>query len=514
MAGWEANEEMYGPGGGDFTDELGNVTPDPYGALAPAAPPAAPVISPMMDPVTGLPANMQLSVVQPDKNQGVAAAAAGAPALAPPDLRPGQGNAAPVEPPDLTPGQGNQPPPGPAMVPVTQTSSSTSTSTSGLDPKSAANIRGAGQSANEAADEVGRVEANNLDAQAGQMRSTAQADYSRGVQSYYQQWGQLQTQEEIASETDRRLQEAAKFKPDRTALFRGDTGLLFGISAAVAAMAGGWLMGQGLTGGKNPYLDTIMQMIDDDARDQISSNSATMQELTRIYGDAKAAGKDLKARMLQSVNDTIAAQNKFQDADQVQRGSAVVMARVEAEKAKNDMETAKLTANTVTKQHQTQSQTSMVANPALTQGFDLNNPKVVETVGKVGALENLLSEANSLAGNKSLEGSVGFLDKKIDAVKGWFDANSVPEQRVAALRAKWELVQRANWASEPNGAATQERLSSIAFPQNDAGIPQFLANVREALNTVDPGGRYRAVNRGMGQRPAASETGNRTPVVR
>ncbi len=188
------------------------------------------------------------------------------------------------------------------------------------------------------------------------------------------------------------------------------------------------------------------------------------------------------------------------------------MARVEAEQAKNRMESAKLTAQTVTKQHQTTTQQSMVANPALTQGFDLNDPKIVRIVGDVSKLDSFASEARSLAANGKLADSVGPWDSSINAVTP-DTLKSGDTQRVEALRAKWELIQRSGWASEPNGPAA-ERLSAIAFPKNDAGIPLFLQNVQEVLNTADPGGRYRTVARGMGQRPATAEKSNRTPIVR
>lgn len=523
---WQPNEELYGPGGGDWVDELGNVTPDPYGALNPAvganpapagAPPAvadfiqnvaprtappAPAAhaSPAAAPALNSPAGMQAAMDQP----------------MPPDLKPGQGNAAagPAGPPDLRPGQGNQP----AMIPVTKTdtSSTSGTTTQGMDAASRANVEGATSAANTAAQNMGNVEASNINAQADMQRQQAQQAYGRGVNDYFQQWAQVQTQEAIMAETDRRLQEGAKFKPDRTALFRGDTGLIFGIAAAVSAMSGGWLMGQGLTGGKNPYLDSVFQMIDDDANDQIASNSQTMEQLTRIYGDSKAAAKDLKARMLQSVNDTIQAQSKFQDADTVQRGAATVMARVEAEIAKNKMESAKLTANTVTKQQQstTQRSTQMIANPQAYGGLDVNDAKTVATMQKVGALDDLVREAISLKDSGELAGNTGLIDEAVGGVKRAFHARSPGQKRVEDFKAALQLINRADWASEPNGQEIQRQLSSIGVPENDAEIPGAVDRLRAILNQADPGGRFRAARRSLGDRPAASESGQRIPIVR
>lgn len=514
---WQANEEMYGPGGGDWIDELGQVTPDPYGELNPANTGAPPEVANFVQNVIPKPAappaaahSAPAAPVPLNSPQGLTAAM-DAPA-APPNLTPGQSNkpASAGGPPNLTPGQSNQP----SMIPVTQTTRESSTTTQGMDKASAAKVEGATGAANAAADKVGALEAGNIQAGADLQRQQAQGAYGRGVNDYFQQWGALQVQEQISAETDAKLQEAAKFKPDRTALFRGDTGLLFGLSAAISAMAGGWLMGQGLTGGKNPYLDSIMQMIDDDANDQIHQNSANMEQLTRILGDSKAAGKELKARMLSSVSDTIQAQSKFQDADQVQRGAAVVSARVEAEKAKNQMDAAKLTATNVTKQVQNRSQTQMVANPAAYGGLDVNDAKVQARLDKVGSLEALYTTAQSLAASGELAANTGLIDEAVGSVKRGLHMRDPSQKKVEDFKAMLESANRADWASEPNGQEVQLRLSAIGIPQNDSEIPLAVAKLREAINIMDPGGRFRAARRALGDRPAAAETGTRTPIVR
>lgn len=515
---WQANEEMYGPGGGEWVDELGQVTPDPYGELNPAAAGGAPpavsnFIQNVIPRAPAPPAGAHAAPAAPvplNSPQGMSAAM-DAP-LTPPNLRPGQSNAPAGGggPPNLTPGQANQP----SMIPVTQTTTDKSTTTQGMDEASKAKVGEATGAANSAADKVGALEAGNMNAQADMQRQQAQGAYGKGVNDYFQQWGALQVQEQISAETDQRLQTAAKFKPDRTALFRGDTGLMFGLAAAVSAMAGGWLQGQGLTGGKNPYLDSILQMIDDDANDQISQNSANMEQLTRILGDSKAAAKELKARMLSSVSDTIQAQSKFQDADQVQRGASVVMARVEAEKAKNQMDAAKLTANNVTKQVQTRSQTQMVANPAAYGGLDVNDAKVQARMDKVGSLESLYTTALSLQQSGELAANTGLIDEAVGSVKRGLRMRDPGQKKVEDFRALLESANRADWASEPNGQEVQLRLSQIGVPQNDAEIPLAVAKLREAMNIMDPGGRFRAARRALGDRPAAVETGTRTPIVR
>jgi hypothetical protein len=397
----------------------------------------------------------------------------------------------------------------PAMIP--QTVTETSKSTTGPDAATTANINAATGDANAAAQAAGTAKVGELNATADLERKQSQDAYGRGVNNYFESLAQMQTQDEIVRETSTRLENAAKFKPDRTQLFQGDTGVLFGISAAVAAMAGGWLMGQGLTGGRNPYLDTVMKMIDDNANDQINANSQVYQELTRRLGTAEGAKRELKARMLESVNQTIEAQSRFEKADLVQKGAASIMADVQKETAKNRMEAAKLTGQTTTKT--VQSKTQMVQNPAATGGVDVTNPQEYERVGKVGAIQNLVNDAEGLAKSGDLAASVGLFDEAWDWAADATRTRSPGAAKVAALKQKWELAMRANWKTEPNGQQVQERLSSISFPRSDSEIPFFLQNVREALNTADPGGKYRVAARSIGQQPNAVES-RRIPVVR
>ncbi len=101
----------------------------------------------------------------------------------------------------------------------------------------------------------------------------------------------------IQRETERKLQAGSDWRPDRAELFHGDQGVAFGLSAAVAAMAGAWMQGRGLTGA-NPYLPTIMKMIDDNVSDQVRKNSSGMQFLREQKGDLKAAALEMKQKQL------------------------------------------------------------------------------------------------------------------------------------------------------------------------------------------------------------------------
>lgn len=476
------------------------IQPAAPGAMGPltapgAAPPApapssdagfvpVPAVNPAVNPA-------QQPTAWPQDPRGAADAAAGAPpAPAFPDLQPGLADRQP------------------ALIPSTTTE--TTRQTAGPDAATTANINAATGEVNAAAAASGAAKVDQNNATAGFERSEAQAQYGRGVNDYFSRAAEMQTQDDIVRETAAKLEDTAKFKPDRTALFHGDTGTLFGISAAVAAMAGGWLMGQGLTGGKNPYLETVMRMIDDNANDQIQANSTVYQELTRRLGTAEAAKRELKARMFEAVNSTIEAQSRFNKADLVQRGAASIMADVQAETAKNRLEAAKLTGQTTTKT--VQSRTQMVANPAATGGIDLTNPKEYERVGKVADLQNFATEAEGLIKSGEMAANIGLLDETWNWVTDATRTRSPAQAKVEAVKARWETAMRAQWASEPNGQEVQRRLSLINWPRNDQEIPAFQQAVRGALIAADPGGRYQLAARAMGNRPAAVET-RRIPVV-
>src|SRR5688572_9447339 len=156
---WTPNEELYGPGGGDYTDDLGISTPDPWGVLAPSAappgvadfvsqirPPAPigpqPIAHPnpaAPDRAADLSAQLSLPVPTPGSadRQG---------AVTPPVPRPGSADLAP------------------AMIPVTTTTTDTSLQTSGLDAGSAAKVEAAGQAANTAAGAAGAAQVDTLNA--------------------------------------------------------------------------------------------------------------------------------------------------------------------------------------------------------------------------------------------------------------------------------------------------------------------------------------------------------------
>lgn len=498
IAGWET-----------YVDPMGQGWP------APAAAPAAgftpvPQIDPTVRPVQPVPGSEQYSGDSYRPAGTLPGVGADAPAPAAPEILGAaerKAAAGGVQAPEIQ-GAADRAPAQPSMVPVTSTD--TSTTTTGVDKAGAAAIRGATGQANDAATAAGQAKIDQEKAGGYLDQQQAQAAYGRGVNTYFEQAAAMQVQDDIIQEVSRRRQETAKFKPDRTALFKGDTGTLFGIAAAVSAMAGGWLMGQGITK-TNVYLDSVMRMIDDNANDQAEANSLVYQELTQRLGSAEAARHEMKARMLGAVNDTIEAQSRFEKGALVQKGAAGTMAQVQAEIAKNNLDAEKLVAKNVSTQ--VQRKTQMVPNIAATGGIDVTDPKEYAKVGKIQHVANFAADVESLAQTGELADSVGLFDEGFNYVADSLRVRSPSAAKVDALKAKWELMMRSDWASEPNGQETQRRLSTIGFPRSDKEIPLFRQNVREALNSADPGGRYRIAARAMGNVPKAVETG-RTPIVR
>jgi hypothetical protein len=496
MAGWE-----------NYTDPAGNVWPAPIEA--------PPEVANFIQNVAQKPA-APMGPPAPGANEHAAPGAA--PALGSPE-----GMAAALDAPDIRGAAQRKESGGGAQIPdimgaasaqpamISQTTTDKTETTQGVDKASEAGIRSAGEDANRAAQASGDAQAQGVRDQGRLEQTQAQRGYGQGVNEYFQAATALQVQDEIINETSAKLEDTAKFKPDRTALFRGDSGVLFGISAAISAMAGGWLMGQGLTGGKNPYLDAVMRMIDDNARDQVETNSQVYQELTRRLGSAEAAKRELKARMLGAVNDTIEAQARFEKGELVQKGAAGIAAQVLAEQAKNRLDVEKAVAKQTTKT--IQSRTQMVPNPAATGGIDMTDSKNMARAERVGMLDSLLREGDSLFQSGELADNTGLVDEAAGSVMRFFRSRSPGQKRVEDFKAALQLINRADWASEPNGQEIQRQLSQIGIPENDAEIPQALTRLRTILNSADPGGRFRMARRAMGDRPAAVETG-RTPIVR
>jgi hypothetical protein len=393
MSQWTPKPDMYGPGGGEFIDDTGQVWPDPWGTLVPqaaptgpempasgaGAPPADPLDYRAAAPAPGPTSPVTLNPGTPPTFDPNADPLAPQPPVAPTPT-PGfadQKAATPAaaggaQAPTPTPGFADRPEPAAApAAPAFVTLTDSKTASSGLDPASAARAQegiARQQQAQARADES-RVAKDDLEARLTATRSAGLlASSAKGLEKVA---AEQAVQDHIASEVDRRLnaggpnsKDAAGvgsvyWRPDRTELFHGDSGVAFGIAAAVAAMAGAWMQGRGLTG-SNPYLPTIMKMIDDNVNDQVRQNSTAIQHLKELKGDVKAAKLELRERQLaytQQQVDGLALRDKSQI---MQAGVAGLRDQLTAEREKTRNEQEKVLNRTVTQE----TSRRMAANPA------------------------------------------------------------------------------------------------------------------------------------------------------
>jgi hypothetical protein len=305
MAQWIPKPDMYGPGGGEFVDDTGQVWPDPWGTLQQQlAPPQAQQTGEMPASAGQVQDFLQSTAPAPTPAPAPheAPAAPGAPLGTP------EGMAAALEAPqpqigfaDQKAAAGGNEPPQPQIGFADQVregfSKSEESGSSGLSPEAqkrqGANITEVAKAQGAARDTTaayGTLQADQAQEQSKRMIQDAAAGLEKTA-------AQIALNDHINGQVEARMKAGSEWRPDRTQLFQGDRGVAFGISAAVAAMAGAWMQGRGLTG-NNPYLPTIMKMIDDNANDQIRTNTATMQFLREQKGDLKAAGIELRQRQL------------------------------------------------------------------------------------------------------------------------------------------------------------------------------------------------------------------------
>jgi hypothetical protein len=340
MAEWRPNAGLYGQGGGEYVDDTGQIWPDPWGTLAPpsgagSAPAAAPTPAEIQNGFGGANAPAATDFLQSTGQTSGALPAA--PAAAPADS--GQGVYSklvfggappgdPAAPPTPAPGLADRPQTAAAGAPPTpqpglaDTVNSTTNSTAsesgstGLSAEAQARQSGMiGQAATakgEAA--VAKTGAtllgNQLDVQVAQGNLKAAAD------EMHQNAAKIALNDTIQADVERKMKEGSDWMPDRTALFSGDHGTAFGIFAAIAAAAGGWQMGR-LRSTQNPFLPSILKMIDDNVADQVRRNSQTMQTLRDHKGDLKSATLELRQRQL------LLAQKRLENIAVVEKSPAV-----------------------------------------------------------------------------------------------------------------------------------------------------------------------------------------------
>lgn len=312
MAQWIAKPDMYGAGGGEFIDDTGQVWPDPWGTLNTQA--AAPVPGVNTGPAGGemsgggAPPEVAEFIAMQGNQPEPAPAPHEAQAVGGPDLGSPEGLAAAMDAPMPTPGFADQKaasgagePPSPQIGFANRESTSSSRSeekgSSGLSDEAQKrqgdNITAVAEAQGSARDATAAYNTQAADQSAARSKLMIE-DAAAGLEKTA---AQIALNDHITGQVETRMKAGAEWRPDRTELFHGDRGVAFGISAAVAAMAGAWMQGRGLTG-SNPYLPTIMKMIDDNANDQVRRNSSTMQFLREQKGDLRAASIELKQRQL------------------------------------------------------------------------------------------------------------------------------------------------------------------------------------------------------------------------
>lgn len=354
MAQWIPKPDMYGVGGGEFVDDTGQVWPDPWGTLNTAAQAPVPGVNagaPQGGDMSGggAPPGVEEFIALQGNQPEPAPAPHEAPAAPGPGLDTPEGLASAMDAPMPTPGfadkkaaaGGNEPPaptPGFANQREGSTFSQGSESgSSGLSPEAqarqGANITEVAKAQGQARDTTAQYNTQAADLAAARSK-TIMEDAAQGLEKTA---AQIALNDHIQGQVENRMKAGAEWRPDRSELFHGDRGVAFGIAAAVAAMAGAWMQGRGLAG-SNPYLPTIMKMIDDNANDQVRKNSTTMQFLREQKGDLRAAGIELKQRQLRYATQRLDGLALKDQSDLLRAGVEKTRAEMLAQDAKWEQE--------------------------------------------------------------------------------------------------------------------------------------------------------------------------------
>lgn len=514
MATWRPND-VYGPGGGEFVDDSGQIWPDPWGALAPAASGGAPAplaavptagqaaggfggtSTPDLSniPDAGLKglgwAGAPVKAAQQQQaagNVATAGAAADARTAAqetaegPPAAMQGEiAGPLPSGPPAAAGGApapevaGPLPPEQPAapMPPSTMRVTEGEESSTGLDAASAERtgadidasgkaMRAAGDAQDAFTDQQAKIKA----ARAAQMLAKATRDIE-------EQGAEMAVQWNIEDETNRKLAAGADWRPDRAELFGGDLGVAFGLTAAVAAMAGAWMQGRGISQ-NNPYLPTIMKMIDDNVNDQVRKNSGVMAHLREIKGDTKAAMAELKERQFRTLKQQLDAYGLKDESDIQQAGRAVASKTVDAEIAKANADQRKALNRSVTKKVSTR----VMANPAFTAAAKNQFPSrlAARRANDSQFIHEWKSLKSQLQAAQKSGATAGYLGTVATHGVNWVqhNLNGLPpeQQQVAIMMARLEELNHLHTGSSMVGlsAEEKERFGKVGVPEKERDL--------------------------------------------
>lgn len=483
MASWQPNPIYGSPNGGDFIDDMGQVWPDPEGhlntptAAAPAGPQgggpgvlagnplAMPVGAPTPPPLANNPLAMPAAAdtpPDPEKILSVGKAAPPNPRDAhPPAPAPRPGNAdAADNPPDPVAARAASP-----FVSVSEGKSSRA----GLSDKDRATqeaAQGAAQSQSALANQSSKAA---QVAQADLMRKRGDAAVQVGLQGEIDAGRKIEQQQRIAAEVDGRLNSdkigGAAWSPDRTQIFQGGRGAAFGIAAAIAAMAGGWMMGR-QNRATNAFLPSILQMIDDNVSDQVRKNSTMFQQLKEQKGSVGAAIAALKQQQLGYTQQKLNGIAMAQDSDIVRLQAQSAYDKLEAERAKANVEERQHLMQTVTTEHSSR----MVANPAaaaqhlprqLAVRHANNNQFIREWSG-------LRSELKGLEQSGDLNGYLGtFATHGANWVQSHLNGLPQGQQKAAIVMARLEELNHLHTGSTMVGlsAEEKERFGKVGVPE-------------------------------------------------
>lgn len=512
MPTWKQNP-LYGDNGWDMIADDGSIYPDPFGvvrgesdptgvlaqtaSLAPQAPAVPDVRLASNDPAAAVQA---LYPPQPAAAPDVKGA------HAPPDpaslmgsadrefATPGAVDASGLPAQAATPGAPGAPaggPPDPAalMGSADRTSSSTVETASRVDEQGSTGLSAADQATAQgdiAATGAARAKAadaaqatTNLEAQQAQRRSAELFTQAASAQEKIA--AEQVVNDRLNAEVEAKLKAGAEFRPDRTELFHGDRGALFSISSAVAAMAGGWLMGLGKTKG-NPYLDVILRLIDDNANDQIRKNSSVVQELMRQKGDLSAVKADLKARMLRVADQYVEARMLRDKSELVQTKGAETRAQMAAQDSQWQAEQRRALMRTESKK-MTETLNRVTTQSTQSGGAGALNPdKQAEKLKTIRALDQQIETMRRGLKADSLSGVVGFASRN-----GWNAARraigTLPPEQVEQLNNLNDIMVSTimSLSREPSNQM-QDIIKDINIPQNDAEIPTFLTRLERIRN--------------------------------
>lgn len=495
MPQFKPNPEAYGPGGYDMIADDGSVFPDPWGQLAAesAAPAAGMSATPAEaaafiappTPAMGPPAPAQAHAPPPDPTSllGMAdrelATTSGIDQSGlPPPAAPGAASsAAPTAPPD------------PAQVfgladktatSTTSTSSSETSSTGLSDADQAAAGAAIGNTA-QLKQQAGQEKFNTSQLESQQLDRRRAELLAQGAEGLEAEAAKLAVQDKVEAEVEKKLRAGAEFRPDRTELFHGDRGALFGISAAVAAMAGGWLMGQGKTGGRNPYLDVVLKLIDDNANDQIRKNSSVVQELMRQKGDIRAVKAEIKARQLRYADMLIEARSLRDKSELVKQGALQAKAENAATLSEWEQEQRRALMRTETKK-------VAQATTRTTQTSTGGKPNAGQAtrVANLRNLHRIRAQLREAEKSGALKAVVGWEDKLgVNSVQDFF--GGLPPDQRRALTALQELGvgNLMQLIREPNNLRTQDMVQNLGVPKNDRDIGVALQRYDEIISQYE-----------------------------